>query len=91
MKSFRRTGIDLSVRIPCLTYHARDSGPYITCGVLLYRDPAHDVINMGIYRLQVRPQPNLLSIQIVSQPLARYVAEAEERRGGDEGGRCPRL
>ncbi len=76
----RRKGIDLSERIPLLTYHERDSGPYMTCGVLLYRDPAHGVINMGIYRLQVQPQPNLLSIQIVSQPLARYVAEAEERK-----------
>ena len=75
----RKRGIDLSSLIPVFTYHERDSGPYITCGILFYRDPETRRVNMGIYRLQIRKTPNQLSAQIISPPLTRHLADAEAR------------
>ncbi len=72
----KRRGLDLASLLPVLTYHMRDAGPFITCAVLLYRNPETGRINMGIYRMQVQKR-NVLSAQIVSPPLARFVAEAE--------------
>ncbi len=75
----KKRSINLSSIIPVFTYHEKDSGPYITCGLLMYREPESGRANMGIYRLQIQKKPNELSIQIVSQPLVRYVSEAQAR------------
>jgi 2,5-furandicarboxylate decarboxylase 1 len=75
----KKRAIDLSSLIPVFTYHEKDSGPYITCGLLMYREPESGRVNMGIYRLQTQKRTDQLSIQIVSQPLVRYVSEAEKR------------
>ncbi|MFQ5912919.1 MAG: UbiD family decarboxylase [Nitrospinota bacterium] len=73
-----RKGFDLAPLLPVLTYHARDKGPFITSGVTLTRNPETDNIHLGIYRMQVQDR-NLLSAQIASPPLSRFVAEAAAR------------
>ena len=70
--------IDLSSLLPVFTYHERDAGPYITAGIILFRDPKTDQVKSGIYRMQIR-KPHLLSVQIVSPSLRSLV----NKKGGD--------
>lgn len=65
-------GFDLASLLPVFTYHEQDSGPYITTGIILFRDPKAEQIQSGIYRMQIR-ESNLLSVQIVSPSLRRWV------------------
>src|SRR6266850_1786253 len=49
------TGTDIDLgRLPFLTHNELDSGPFITSGIGIMRDPESGRVNAGIYRHQVR-------------------------------------
>ena len=46
-------------KLPLIHHSEKDSGKYITCGVLLIRDPDSGVINTGMYRHELKT-PNAI-------------------------------
>lgn len=70
-------GEDVDVtRLPVPTLSAKDSGPFITAGVVISRDPDTGEKNTSIYRLQVHG-PRRLGIK--AQQLSRQQSKAEAR------------
>jgi 2,5-furandicarboxylate decarboxylase 1 len=72
------SGIDLLSLLPVATYHARDSGPYITAGVLTCRDTVGGGQNLSIHRLQITG-PDRLGTLILPRHLWHYFRQAEDR------------
>ncbi len=50
--------IDLT-RLPIVTHHERDAGPYLTAGIVIVRDPDSGVYNAAIQRLLVQSRESL--------------------------------
>jgi len=74
------TGKDIDVRtLPILTYHEKDAGRYITCGMEILRDPDTGVRNAGIYRLMIHDR-DTFGIQISETAHGHYIWQAYERR-----------
>jgi 2,5-furandicarboxylate decarboxylase 1 len=74
------TGQDIDVRtLPILTYHEKDAGRYITCGMEILRDPDTGVRNAGIYRLMIHDR-DTFGIQISETAHGHYIWQAYERR-----------
>jgi 2,5-furandicarboxylate decarboxylase 1 len=69
--------IDLGSTFPILTYHEKDSGPYITAGMVIYKDPVTGIRNASIHRLQLRDKDRL-GILAASRPLLDYLLKAEK-------------
>ncbi|WP_003542232.1 UbiD family decarboxylase [Desulfotomaculum nigrificans] len=67
--------VDLST-LPIPIHHEKDSGPYITAGVLVAKDPKTGIRNISIHRLQVLG-PNRLGILILPRHLFHFFREAE--------------
>jgi 2,5-furandicarboxylate decarboxylase 1 len=67
---------DLS-RLPLLTHHEKDAGPYITAGVAFIRDPEEGFINAGIYRMMYKG-PRKLGIQFANTSHAYYILRKAE-------------
>jgi UbiD family decarboxylase len=67
--------IDMA-RLPVPTLSAKDSGPFITAGVVISRDPETRKSNTSIYRLQVHG-PKRLGIK--AQQLSRQQSKAENK------------
>ncbi len=60
VKQIVMTGDDIDLAKLPITHHAeRDSGKYITVGVLLLRDPDSGVLNAGMYRHEVQGKDRL--------------------------------
>lgn len=66
----------LALGIP--TYHEADSGPYITCGILIGKDPESGIRSMGLHRLQIKGKRKM-GIHLTNPPISAFVAEAEKR------------
>ena len=64
--------------LPILTYSERDSGPFITSGVCIARDPDTGLQSMGIHRLEVKGKDRL-GILLASPPLSTFLAHAEAK------------
>ncbi len=74
------TGNDIDVRtLPILTYHEKDAGRYITCGMEIMRDPDTGVRNAGIYRLMIHDRESF-GIQLSETAHGHYIWQAHERR-----------
>jgi 2,5-furandicarboxylate decarboxylase 1 len=74
------SGKDIDVRtLPILTYHEKDAGRYITCGMEILRDPDTGVRNAGIYRLMIHDR-DTFGIQISETAHGHYIWQAYERR-----------
>jgi 4-hydroxy-3-polyprenylbenzoate decarboxylase/2,5-furandicarboxylate decarboxylase 1 len=70
-------GDDIDVtRLPVPTLSAKDSGPFITAGVVISRDPETRKNNTSIYRLQVHG-PRRIGIK--AQQLSRQQNKAESK------------
>jgi 2,5-furandicarboxylate decarboxylase 1 len=69
------TGIDLGKMFPVLQHTARDSGRFITAGVVVARDPESGVYNASYHRLQLSG-PDRTAIQL---DLGRHLRLAWER------------
>jgi 2,5-furandicarboxylate decarboxylase 1 len=76
-KEIIHIGDDVDVtRLPVPTLSAKDSGPFITAGVVISRDPDTGKKNTSIYRLQVHG-PKRLGIK--AQQLSRQQNKAESK------------
>jgi len=55
VKRHRHTGDEVRLsRLPIVTHHEKDAGPYITSGVVLLKDPETGIVNGAIQRLQLK-------------------------------------
>lgn len=68
--------IEVGRVLPVLTHHEKDAGPYITSGVLIYKNPETGVRAESIHRLQVKGDIKL-GVFIASMPLLSYYSRAE--------------
>lgn len=72
---YRNDDVDLS-ELPIPVYSEKDSGPYITMGVTITRDPETGARNMGIYRNELKGKKRL---GVSAQQLYRHLAKAEAK------------
>jgi len=72
------TDIDLEKTLPAITHHAKDAGPYITCGITTAKHPETGIRGMGIHRIQVKGK-NRIGIFLATPPLSEFLRVAEEK------------
>lgn len=70
--------IDITRDVPVMIYNKKDSGPFISSGICIAKQPGTGKRSMGIHRLEVKGK-NRLGILLSSPPLARFFEEAEAR------------
>ena len=70
--------IDLHELLPIPTHSEHDSGPYITAGMVIARNPATGVQNVSINRMQVHAK-NRMAILMLPRHLYAYYQEAKAR------------
>lgn len=68
--------IDLNRLLPIPTHNEHDSGPYITAGLLITRNPRTGVQNVSIHRLQVNG-PNRLGALLLPRHALAFFQEVE--------------
>lgn len=73
-----RTASCLS-RLPAITYHAEDGGPYITSAVFLAKEPDTGVPNLSFHRSMMVGDDELRIRLGTRHDLTRYQAKAEQR------------
>lgn len=66
--------VDLATRLPVPTHNEFDSGPYITAGLLIARNPATGQQNVSIHRLQVTG-PNKLGVLLLPRHTMAFLDE----------------
>jgi len=69
-------GIDLQALLPIPTHNEHDSGPYITAGLMITRNPVTGVQNVSIHRLQVSG-PNRLGALLLPRHALSFYQQAE--------------
>jgi 2,5-furandicarboxylate decarboxylase 1 len=69
--------IDLERLLPIPTHNEHDSGPYITAGLMITRNPRTGVQNVAIHRLQINAANRLGALLLPRHTLA-YFQSAEE-------------
>ncbi|MBE7424433.1 MAG: Phenolic acid decarboxylase subunit C [Rhodocyclaceae bacterium] len=62
--------------LPLLTHHEKDVAPYLTCGMVLARDPATGMRGMGIHRMMYKGGKRF-GILLANPPLSLFLANAE--------------
>lgn len=67
---------DVAALLPLLTHYARDAAPFLTCGVVLARDPATGQRGMGIHRMMFKGG-NRFGILLANPPVSQFLANAE--------------
>ncbi len=70
--------IDLQALLPIPTHSEYDSGPYITAGLVIARNPATGIQNVSINRIQIHAE-NRMGILMLPRHLNSYFQEAKER------------
>jgi 4-hydroxy-3-polyprenylbenzoate decarboxylase/2,5-furandicarboxylate decarboxylase 1 len=75
---YKGKDVDLNT-LPVPVYSEKDSGPYITMGVTISKDPETGARNMGIYRNELKGKNRL---GISAQELYRHLAKAEAKGSG---------
>lgn len=73
-----RRDIDLARLLPLPTHNAHDSGPYITAGLLISRNPETGAQNVAIHRLQLSG-PNRLGVLLLPRHTIAYYEKAEKQ------------
>jgi 2,5-furandicarboxylate decarboxylase 1 len=73
--------VDLARLLPIPVHNELDSGPYISAGLLISRNPKTGVQNVTIHRLQLSG-PNRLGVLLLPRHTLRFFQMAEEA-GGD--------
>jgi len=71
------TGIDLGRLLPVPTHNEHDSGPYITAGLLIVRDPRTGIQNVSIHRCQISG-PDRIGILLLPRHAHALHRQAEE-------------
>lgn len=64
--------VDLLAQLPLPTHNEHDSGPYITAGLLITRNPRTGVQNVSIHRLQVSSRNRLGALLLPRHTLAFF-------------------
>ena len=67
---------DLAARLPLLTHYEKDAAPFLTCGVVLARDPASGRRGMGIHRMMFKGGRRF-GMLLANPPLSQFLAAAE--------------
>jgi len=73
--------VDLLAQLPIPTHNEHDSGPYITAGLLITRNPRTGVQNVSIHRLQVSGRNRLGALLLPRHALAFF--QETERENED--------
>lgn len=73
-----KKGIDLLAQLPSVVHHQKDSGAYLSAGILIGKDPETGVRSMGIHRLEIKGK-NRMGVLLHSAPLSEYFAKAESK------------
>lgn len=73
-----RAPCDVAALLPLLTHYEKDAAPFLTCGVVLARDPATGQRGMGIHRMMYKGG-NRFGILLANPPLSQFLANAESR------------
>ena len=71
-----RQPADVGALLPLMTHHEQDAAPFLTCGMVLARDPASGMRGMGVHRMMYKGG-NRFGILLANPPLALYLANAE--------------
>jgi len=69
-------GLDLRRLLPLPTHNEHDSGPYITAGLLISRNPRSGIQNVSIHRLQLSG-PDRLGVLLLPRHTLAYLSMAE--------------
>jgi len=69
--------VDLLRQLPIPKHNERDSGPYITAGLLIARNPRSGVQNVSIHRCQISG-PNRIGVLLLPRHTLSYFRMAEE-------------
>jgi len=67
---------DVASILPLLTHYEKDGGPFLTCGVVLARDPESGQRGMGIHRMMWKGGKRF-GILLANPPLSQFLANAE--------------
>lgn len=71
------TDVDLRKLLPIPTHNEHDSGPYITAGLLIARNPRTGIQNVAIHRCQISG-PDRIGILILPRHTQAYYRMAEQ-------------
>ncbi len=71
------TEVDLLAQLPIPSHNELDSGPYITAGLLIARNPVTGVQNVSIHRCQISG-PNRIGVLLLPRHTLAYYRMAEE-------------
>lgn len=71
-----REPADVGALLPLLTHHADDAAPFLTCGMVLARDPASGMRGMGVHRMMYKGGRRF-GILLANPPLSLFLANAE--------------
>lgn len=69
--------VDLLKQLPIPKHNERDSGPYITAGLLIARNPRTGIQNVSIHRCQISG-PNRIGVLLLPRHTRSYFKMAEE-------------
>lgn len=69
---------DLLSLLPILTHHEKDVAPFITCGLVMAKDPVTGRRAMGIHRMMFQGG-NRVGIFLANPPLSHYYQQLEEQ------------
>lgn len=75
-----RPPADVGALLPLMTHHEKDAAPFLTCGMVLARDPATGMRGMGVHRMMYKGNSgggNRFGILLANPPLSLYLANAE--------------
>jgi 2,5-furandicarboxylate decarboxylase 1 len=71
-----RDPADVGALLPLLTHHEKDAAPFLTCGMVLARDPVTGMRGMGIHRMMYKGGKHF-GILLANPPLSLFLANAE--------------
>jgi len=69
--------VDLLSQVPALVHHQGDAGPYMTCSVVVSKDPETKERGIGIHRVQLKSERRF-GILLANPPLMDFFAKAEK-------------
>lgn len=73
-----RDPADVGALLPLLTHHADDGAPFLTCGMVLARDPDSGMRGMGVHRMMYKGGRRF-GILLANPPLSQFLANAERQ------------
>jgi 2,5-furandicarboxylate decarboxylase 1 len=73
-----RDPADVGALLPLLTHHAEDAAPFLTCGLVLARDPDSGRRGMGVHRMMFKGGRRF-GILLANPPLSVFLANAERQ------------